>query len=265
MTIRVRGSCDCCPLIDGCGCIACPSGWYTQYEVVATNTSTENCCEELEGTFILTYAGDCCWLPPANDCLENGTYPWVLTVNSASPGVAALSYWATCEVSVNGIHIFAFPWDCQTGDAAAINNGYCGNAGQIQFTISPVEASFVDCIDPGFMEASGRSSVITKASTSGPGTELEAMFKSIHLTGKTGCGCRTLASQMDRWGPEGCRVRTDEIVTRLRTNWAKLKWTDKARATAMAIGSGLAFKIDPRDPAPGLLDEAIRRAEEKAK
>lgn len=98
----------------------------------------------------------------------------------------------------------------------------------------------------------------------GPGTELKALLASLGLTPPGGCGCDDLAARMDAWGVAGCRERREDILARLRANAAKVGWLAKLKAGALAVAVGLAFRLDPRDPYPGLLDEAIRRAEAKA-
>ncbi len=65
---------------------------------------------------------------------------------------------------------------------------------------------------------------------------------------------------MDAWGPDGCRRHRTEIVLWLRDEAAQRSWWDKAKAGALAIGSGLAFHLDPMDPLGSIVDEAIRRA-----
>jgi hypothetical protein len=58
----------------------------------------------------------------------------------------------------------------------------------------------------------------------------------------------------------GCEANRPEILGRLRAAQARLGWPDRLRAAARAVSSGLAFRLNPLDPAPGLLAEALRRA-----
>jgi len=67
---------------------------------------------------------------------------------------------------------------------------------------------------------------------------------------------------MDAWGVAGCRQHFDEITGRFREYAKKYDWITKARAAALAVKTGLAFKLNPLDPAPGIVEEAIRRAVE---
>lgn len=96
--------------------------------------------------------------------------------------------------------------------------------------------------------------------TGGPGTELKRLIVSLGLTAVQGCGCDKWAGEMDSWGVAGCEARREEILARLRESQSKLGWVEKTKAAVLAVKTGLAFKLDPLDPAPGLLDEAVRRA-----
>lgn len=95
----------------------------------------------------------------------------------------------------------------------------------------------------------------------GPGRKLEEMFQELKIEYQEACGCAAYARQMDAWGVAGCRENFEEIVKRLRTNAAKYSLWDKWRAAGHALWSGLAFHVNPLDPFPGLVAEALRRAE----
>jgi len=69
---------------------------------------------------------------------------------------------------------------------------------------------------------------------------------------------------MDAWGVEGCREHREEIVAWLRESYAATTWTERLAAGGIAIIDGLAFQLDLSDPFGSLVDEAIRRAAEKA-
>jgi hypothetical protein len=101
----------------------------------------------------------------------------------------------------------------------------------------------------------------------GPGTHLKSLLAQLGVRPSSECECNRRAEQMDGWGVAGCRRESerDEILGWLRKEAAKRSWTEKLTAAANAVMTGLAFRLDPMDPAPGLLDEAIRRAEEDAK
>jgi len=49
----------------------------------------------------------------------------------------------------------------------------------------------------------------------GPGTELTKLIPrwAVQFEGK--CDCRSVASKMDKWGPEGCRRNEDYLVNHL--------------------------------------------------
>lgn len=69
-----------------------------------------------------------------------------------------------------------------------------------------------------------------------------------------------MADEMDRLGVDGCHARRAELLVHLRKAARKLGWADWFKAMGLAVLQGLAFKLDPTDPAAGLLDEALRRA-----
>ena len=99
----------------------------------------------------------------------------------------------------------------------------------------------------------------------GPGTEMKAMLAGLGVNPGPTCDCNAKAVQMDLWGVEGCRANRNTIVGWLRDNAPRWGWADRVKAAANAVINGLAFKLNPLDPFPGVLDEAIRRAEEKEK
>jgi hypothetical protein len=96
-----------------------------------------------------------------------------------------------------------------------------------------------------------------------PGGHAKLILLSLKIQPIAGCGCDEFAKKMNDWGVSGCRgEHYDEIVARFREYAKKYDWGTKLRAAALAIKSGLAFHLNPLDPAPGIVDEAIRRAEE---
>lgn len=103
------------------------------------------------------------------------------------------------------------------------------------------------------------------APADGPGSELERLIVEHRLT-RAGCdNCQGLKLQMNRWGLSGCRGRREQILARLRKAYRELTPAEAAGAALAALWSGLAFKLNPLDPAPGLLDEALKRWEKKAR
>lgn len=98
----------------------------------------------------------------------------------------------------------------------------------------------------------------------GPGTELLALNASIGLHSPPNCPCRATAEMMDRLGVAGCREKFDEIVKIINDGKDAFGWGAWFKAGFLAVfKQGLAFKISPTDPVPGLVTEAIRRAEAK--
>lgn len=97
----------------------------------------------------------------------------------------------------------------------------------------------------------------------GPGTELKALLASLGIAEKPSCDCNAKAVQMDKWGVGGCREHLETIVGWMREGQERWGWKDKLKAATHAVLSGLAFKLDVTDPYPGLIEEAIRLAEEK--
>ena len=97
----------------------------------------------------------------------------------------------------------------------------------------------------------------------GPGTELMNILKTLHVEEKPGCPCRARARQMDEWGPAVCREHLDEIVGWMREGAPRWGWTERLRAAAAAVATGLVFELDWLDPFPTLVTKAIELAEER--
>lgn len=95
----------------------------------------------------------------------------------------------------------------------------------------------------------------------GPGTELKKILSSLGIEAGPTCDCRARANEMDEWGVEGCKANRQQIIDWMREGQERWGWKDKWTGAARAVMSGLAFKLNPLDPFPGLVDEAIRRAE----
>ncbi len=72
---------------------------------------------------------------------------------------------------------------------------------------------------------------------------------------------------MDRWGARICSERREEITAWIRKEQSKRGWVEILRAGVLMFQTGL-YKVPgmtSSDPAPALVDEAIRRAEAKLK
>jgi hypothetical protein len=92
-------------------------------------------------------------------------------------------------------------------------------------------------------------------------------------------------NQMDVWGVDGCKEHFDEIVGWINESAAAWGWSKAAEQKVLestepvhqltmreklgigwkSLMSGIAFQVNWLDPYPGLVTEAIRRAEEKEK
>lgn len=99
----------------------------------------------------------------------------------------------------------------------------------------------------------------TVRTTRGVGTHLKLLLMSLGLEESVSCSCASMRAQMDAWGPAGCRRNQHAILTHLRTEAGKVGWTVSLKTGVKAAVSGLI--LNPIDPAPGLLNEAVRRAE----
>lgn len=102
----------------------------------------------------------------------------------------------------------------------------------------------------------------------GPGTELEALLKECSIEPVDGCDCKAKARNMDLWGVEGCRKKFNQIVGELKDGATRWKfedrtWNEKFKIARGVLKSGIWKKVNWSDPFPGLVTEAIARAEEK--
>lgn len=94
----------------------------------------------------------------------------------------------------------------------------------------------------------------------GVGTELKKMLAEHGIEPNPGCDCNGKAMMMDLWGIEKCEENFDTIVGWLKEGAPRWGWADRLKAAAAAVQTGLAFKINPLDPFPGLVREAIAQA-----
>lgn len=95
------------------------------------------------------------------------------------------------------------------------------------------------------------------------GTELHSMLALLGIQADEQCDCESFAREMDSWGVDGCVARRHEIIAKLEHARSKTNWLQNLGAALFAIRSGVAAKLNPIDPIPGLVDEAIRRAARK--
>lgn len=94
------------------------------------------------------------------------------------------------------------------------------------------------------------------------GTALKTILTSIGLK-IPGCDtCNGWRVKMDRGGAVWCRQHRSEIIQRINEAKQSVDWLTYAQAGAKAFKNGVAWEIDWMDPAPGLFELAMRRAEE---
>jgi hypothetical protein len=92
----------------------------------------------------------------------------------------------------------------------------------------------------------------------GPGTELVRLTQAGGMVGILGCGgCMDMVQRMNRIGAEGCSKpeEQDRILYRLRGRAVAGRWGKRVKEGALPD-----LNLNPDDPAPGILAEAIRRA-----
>jgi hypothetical protein len=101
----------------------------------------------------------------------------------------------------------------------------------------------------------------------GPGTELAKMLADVGIDPPANCGCKATMREMDELGVEGCRKNRQAYIDRIKQNAEKWGWGKLSTMHTLAgVGvksmlNGLAWKVNWLDPFPGLVDEAIKRAE----
>lgn len=101
----------------------------------------------------------------------------------------------------------------------------------------------------------------------GPGTELAKMLADVGIEPPANCSCKATMREMDELGVEGCREKKQVFVDRIKENAEKWGWGKLSTMHTLAgVGvksmlSGLAWKVNWLDPFPGLVEEAIKRAE----
>jgi hypothetical protein len=115
----------------------------------------------------------------------------------------------------------------------------------------------------------------------GPGTELKAILTSVGINPGPNCSCRGRMITMDEWGVEGCEQNFDTIVGWLvegASSWGwdsfitkkaeegqphQLSLTEKMQIGWRSLTTGIAFKVNPMNPYPGIVSEAIHREKSK--
>jgi hypothetical protein len=100
----------------------------------------------------------------------------------------------------------------------------------------------------------------------GPGSEFKRLLKSLGV--KYTCGwCVATMAEMNRLGADGCRRERGRLVAEIRARGEQASVLVKVVAAVRlaATRPGLALRIDPTDPYPGLFDEAVGRWEERCR
>lgn len=98
----------------------------------------------------------------------------------------------------------------------------------------------------------------------GPGSELEAINKEYFgVEPNPECNCAAKIRQMNQWGVAGCRANYWTIVGWMKDGESQFGWRDKIAAGVNALVTLNLFRFKSADPWPGLVTEAINRAEAK--
>lgn len=100
----------------------------------------------------------------------------------------------------------------------------------------------------------------------GPGTELAAILSSIGIQSSTGCTCKKYMAAMDGWSVDGCKLKREVIVGRIRKKAEEWGWAKGLAGAALhpVAALRLAAHVSWTDPIPGIVDLAIQRAADKA-
>ena len=88
------------------------------------------------------------------------------------------------------------------------------------------------------------SAIVSKGSPTvgGPGTELAKLLKRFGIDASPQCKCRSMARQMDAWGPDECSrpERIDEVLAVMRAEAAKRRLPFLDAAGRMLIRRAIA-------------------------
>ncbi|MBC7857097.1 MAG: hypothetical protein IAF94_27010 [Pirellulaceae bacterium] len=95
------------------------------------------------------------------------------------------------------------------------------------------------------------------------GGELSGLLAELGIEANASCACAARSAKMDAWGIEGCKAHRETILAWLAEGYDTAGFGQKVNAGFLSIGSGLIFKLSAEGLFPGLLNEAIRRAEAK--
>lgn len=93
----------------------------------------------------------------------------------------------------------------------------------------------------------------------GPGTALMKLLADLGLSPTEDCDCQEKMELMDAWGVAKCRFNRTTVIQWLRDGQVSWHWRGRLRHI-LQTAVGLTFKVNPVDPMPGLVDEALRRS-----
>ena len=91
-----------------------------------------------------------------------------------------------------------------------------------------------------------------------PGTELKLLLESLGIKAKSTCQCNARVAQMNRLGVQAIRNDKSTWIGYMTEAYHLSSWLEIAMAATLAVVYRYPKSIE------GLLDEALRRAEEKA-
>ncbi len=266
--------CVCC----ACQCCGC-RGFWTQYIVTISGIANTVECAECENLFndahVVTWDQGCEWFGPVID--EQCGFTGQVEFGCGVPG----GLW-TVVLGITGRAVVFETSDdlCECGGSMPVVNTeldfFCDTSGAT-CTVEP-SGEWINCGSPApdceemFMARAAMAPELLAvqdatrkavreayaAKQVGPGTELSRLITELGLSAVKGCGCNAVAAKMNKWGVAGCEEHREEILAELRKNKAHLTWLETLKAGVKSLAAGLV--LNPLDPAPGLLDEAIRRA-----
>jgi hypothetical protein len=97
-----------------------------------------------------------------------------------------------------------------------------------------------------------------------PGYALMKLLRSIGIEPHLSCRCKETMAKMNEWGVAGCKLPQNYcyIVTTMEDDAKKYNWKAYVTAAKKAAQTGLLFKLNPFSSISGLVDYAIRLAEE---
>lgn len=99
--------------------------------------------------------------------------------------------------------------------------------------------------------------------TTGPGSRLKAELAKLGINPPPNCDCNNMAQLMDVWGPVGCVLHRDYIVTKIKDRSEAWGWTSMLGVGFKALLTGLAWKLKVTDPLGSLIDNCIEASKEE--